>query len=166
MQLSAEIGAVEKWFREIEAPDRRRPITVSQHPGGSRWSATDHLAHLVQSEWGFLGIGQRLLAGDSDPVGLSRRGNTPEERTAFVDRENQAQVQSRRDQSFDELLDELRRVSEQRIQLLHGLRDDQLSRPVPGSQRDDLMWASLLGSTRHAEAHLAIVQSALAETRE
>lgn len=165
IRLRAQIGAVEKSFREIQAPDRQRPITASQHPGGSPWSATDHLAHVVQSEWDFLAIGRRLVAGDPDPVGLSRRGNTPNERTAFVNRENQAQIQSRRGQSFDELLDELRKVIEQRIQLLHGLNDDQLAWPIPGSQRANLQWAALLGNTRHAEAHLATVQHALAGTQ-
>jgi hypothetical protein len=147
------------------APDRQRPITASEHPGGSPWSANDHLAHVVQSEWGFLAIGQRLVASDPDPVRLSRRGNTSEERAAFVNSENQDQVQARRGQSFDELLDELRNVSEQRVQHLYALSDEQLARPVPGSQRADLKWGALLGSTRHAQAHVEIVQRALAETR-
>lgn len=74
-----------------------------------------------------------------------------------------APVQSRRGQSFEVLFDELRKVREQRIQLLDRLSDDQLARPVPGSQRD-LQWGALLGNTRHAEAHLEIVQRALSET--
>jgi hypothetical protein len=106
-----------------------------------------------------------LVANDPDPVRLSLRGNTPEERTAFVNRENQDQVQSYRGQSFEELLDELRNVRELRIQLLNGLSDEQLARPVAGSQQADLQWAALLGSTRHAEAHVEIVQQALADTR-
>jgi hypothetical protein len=155
------MGAVQESFREIQTPDRQRPITASEHPGGSPWSANDHLAHVVQSEWGFLAIGKRLVASDPDPVRLSRRGSTPEERTAFVNSENQDQVQSRRGQGFEELLDELRNVSEQRIQLLNGLSDEQLARPVPGSQRADLQWAALLGSTRHAQAHVEIVHQAV-----
>jgi len=98
-------------------------------------------------------------------VRLSRRGNTPEERTAYVNSENQAQVESRRGQSLEDLLGELRDVYEQRIHLLRGLSDDQLARLVPGSQRADLQWAELLGSTRHADAHVKMVQNALAETR-
>jgi DinB superfamily len=165
IRLQAQTEAMERSFREIQGSDRQRPITASQDPRGSPWSATDHLAHVVQSEWGLLAIGQRLVANDPDPVRLARRGNTPEERTAFVNSENQAQVQSRRGHSFEELLDELGKVCEQRIQLLDGLSDDQLARPVPGSQQVDLLWAALLGSTRHAETHLEIVQRALAEAR-
>jgi DinB family protein len=165
VRLRATMEALEASFREIRPPDRQRPITDSQHPGGSPWSATDHLAHVVQSEWGFLAIGQRLVAGDHDPVRLSRRGSTPEERTAYVNSENQAQVESRRGKNLEDLLGELRDVCEQRIQLLRGLSDDQLARLVPGSQRADLQWAELLGTTRHADAHVKMVQSALAETR-
>ncbi|MFI5283596.1 MAG: DinB family protein [Candidatus Dormibacterales bacterium] len=163
--LRATMEAVEVSFREIRPPDRERPITDSQHQGGSPWSATDHLAHVVQSEWGFLAIGQRLVADDDDPVRLSRRGNTSEERTTYVNSENQAQVESRRGQSLEDLLEELREVCAQRIQLLRGLSNDQLARLVPGSQRPDLQWAELLGTTRHADAHVKMVQSALAETR-
>jgi hypothetical protein len=148
-------------FRKIPPSDRQRPITPSQLPGGLAWTATDHLAHVVESEWGFLAIGRRLVAGDPDPVRLSRRGNTPDERTAFVNRENQEQVESRRGQSYDDLLGELRRVRDKRIQLLHGLDDDQLARSVPGSPRADLVWSALLDNTRHAEAHLEIVRRAL-----
>jgi uncharacterized damage-inducible protein DinB len=165
MRLRAQIEAVEQSFREIQGSDRQRPITASQDPGGSPWSATDHLAHVVQSELGFLAIGQRLVADDPDPVRLARRGNTPAERTAFVNIENQAQVQSRRGQRFEELLHELMKVCEQRIQLLNGLSDDELARPVPGLQRVDLQWGALLGSTRHAETHLEIALRALAEGR-
>lgn len=165
VRLQTALGVVDESFREIKTPDRQRPITNSQLPGGSTWSATDHLAHVVQSEWGFLAIGQRLVASDPDPVRLSRRGNTPEERAAYVNRENQAQVQSRRGQGFEELLEELRNVRELRIQLIQELTDEQLAQLVSGSQRADLQWAELLGSTRHAEAHLEIVQRALAETR-
>jgi DinB superfamily len=165
VRLRATMGRVEASFCEIRPLDRQRPITDSQHPGSSPWSATDHLAHVVQSEWGFLAIGQRLVAGDHDPVRLSRRGNTPEERTAYVNSENQAQVESRRGQSLDDLLGELREVCEQRIQLLSGLSDDQLARLVPNSQRADLQWAELLGSTGRADAHAKMVRIALAEIR-
>ncbi len=164
IRLRSQMEAVQESFRKIRASDRQRPITASEHPGGSPWSANDHLAHVVQSELGFLAIGQRLVANDPDPVRLSRRGNTPEERSAFVNRENQDQVQSRRGEGFEELIEALRNVCEQRIQLLDGLTDEQLARPVPGSQRADLQWAALLGSTRHAEAHVEIVHRALAET--
>jgi hypothetical protein len=154
--------ALEKSFRDISGRDRRRSITPSQHPGGSPWSATDHLAHVVESEWGFLAIGRRLVAGDPDPTRISRRGNTPAERDSFVSSENQTQVESRRGQSFEILIEELRRVCEQRVQLLHGLTDDQLARPVTGAQRAEVRWAALLGSTRHAQAHLEMVQQSLA----
>ena len=159
------MAAVEESFRKIQSSDRQRPITASQHPGGSPWSATDHLAHVVESEWGFLAIGQRLVISDPDPVRLSSRGNTPEESTAFVNRENQAQVEFRRGQSFEELLNELRNACKQRMQLIYGLSDDQVAQSVPGSQQADLKWAALLGNARHAEAHLMIVQRALAELR-
>lgn len=163
VRLQAQMRAVEESFREIQRLDRLRPITPSEHPGGSSWSVTDHLAHVVQSESGFLAIGQRLIAGDPDPIRLSRRGNTADERIAFVNSENQAQVESRRGQTFEDLLAELGDVCEQRIHLVRGLSDDQLARPVAGSQRADLRWAELLGNTRHAEAHLEMVQRALAE---
>lgn len=163
IRLRSQMEEVEESFREIRIADRRRPITTSEHPGGSPWSASDHLAHVVQSERGFLAIGRRLVAKDPDPVRLSRRGDTPDERTAFVNGENQDQVEARRGQSCEELFDELRKVREQRIQLLNGLSDEQLARSVPGSERADLTWAALLGSTRHAEAHVEIVRRALAE---
>jgi hypothetical protein len=95
---------------------------------------------------------------------MSRRGTTPEERTEFVNRQNQAQVEARLGQSFDALLDELKKVVAEWIQLLHGLRNDQLAQPVPGSEQPRLSWATLLGSARHAQTHLAFVQRALAET--
>jgi hypothetical protein len=165
MRLRFRMEAVAESFRTVRASDRARPITMSEHPGGSPWSANDHLAHIVQSEWGFLAIGQRLVANDPDPVRLARRGNTLEERSTFVNRENQEQVQSRRGQTFDELLDELRNVTERRIELIAGLSDEQLARLVPGSHLAPQTWAALIGNTRHAEAHLEIVQRALAEAR-
>jgi hypothetical protein len=105
------------------------------------------------------------VASDPDPVRLSRRGNSLEERTAHVNSENQDQVLARRGQSFDDLLSELRNVNEQRIQLLNALGDEHLARLVLGSHQADLQWGALLGSTRHAQAHVEIVQRALAEGR-
>jgi hypothetical protein len=154
---------VERSFRDLQVPDRQRPVTVSQHPGGSPWSATDHLAHIVESELGLLAIGRRLVAGEPDPVSISRRGKTSEERTEFVNRENQAQVLGRRGQSFDALLDELKKVVEERTRLIHGLTNEQLAQPVPGSERPDLSWGALLGSARHAQTHLAFVERALVD---
>jgi hypothetical protein len=158
--------ALEKSFRDISGRDRRRSITPSQHPGGSPWSVTDNLAHVVESEWGFLAIGRRLVAGDPDSTRISRRGNTPAERDSFVNSENQAQVESRRGQSFETLIEEFGRVCEQRVQLLHGLTDGQLALPVSGALRADVQWATLLGSTLHARTHLGMVQEALAATHQ
>jgi len=165
IQLQTEMLAVLEMFREIQSRDRQRPLTPSEHPGGSPWSATDHLAHVVESELSFLAIGRRLIVADPDPTRISLRGHTPAERDAFVNRENHAQVESRRGQSFEDLVEELRGVCEQRVQLLKGLSDEQLARPVPGAQRADVRWAALLGSTHHAGAHLAMVRRALAATR-
>jgi hypothetical protein len=160
-RLRLQLESVETVFQKIPQKDRQRPITPSEYPGGSAWTAADHLAHMVESEWGFLAIGKRLVAGDPDPVRLSRRGTTPDERSAFVNRENQEQVESRRGQSYDDLLSELRTVREQRIGLVERLDDAQMARSVPGAPRADLAWGALLGSTRHAEAHLEMVQRAL-----
>ena len=166
VQLQTHLLAVFEAFREIQSRDRERPLTPSEHPGGSPWSATDHLAHVLEREWGFLAIGQRLIVADPDPTRISLRGNTPAERDAFVNRQNQAQVESHRGQSFEDLVEELRGACEHRVQLLKGLADEQLARPVPGAQRADVQWAALLGSTHHAEAHLDMVRRALAATRE
>ena len=164
-RLRSQMQAVEESFREIRDSDRRRPITASEQPGGSPWSAIDHLAHIVESEWGFLAIGQRLVANDPDPVRLARRGHTIEERSGFVNRENQEQVESRRGQTFQELLDELRNVTERRIQLIAGLGNEQLARPVPGSHLAPQKWGALVGNTRHAATHVEMVHRALAGTR-
>jgi hypothetical protein len=160
-RLRLQLESVEAAFRTIPQQDRQRPITPSEYPGGSAWTAADHLAHMVESEWGFLAIGKRLVAGDPDPVRLSRRGTTSDERSAFVNKENQERVESRRGQSYDDLLTELRTVREHRIQLVEGLDDEQLARSVPGAPRADLAWGALLGGTRHADAHLEMVQRAL-----
>jgi hypothetical protein len=162
-RLHGQLNAVARSFGDFQTGDRDRPITASQHPLGTPWSAKDHLAHVVESERGFLDIGRRLVSGDPDPVGISHRGNAPDESAQFVNRENQAQVQARRGQSFEELLDEFQSVVEQRIQLLVGLSDEQLAKPVPGSEWAGRSWASLLGNARHAAEHLAIVQRALTE---
>jgi hypothetical protein len=160
--LLAQREDLERFFVSLAATEWERPLTASEQPDGTDWSAGDHLARVVESEWGFLHIRQRVVAGDPNPLRLARRGNTPEERSAFLNRENQQQVEQRRGQDRDQLLEELRRVRAERSALVINLSDQELSRPVPGWPAPDPAAANILASTRHSQAHGELVRNALA----
>lgn len=157
--LRAQRAEVEAYFLEIPAGAVGTPCTESEHPGGAPWSPKDHLAHLVVRERDFGDLLERAARGETDLLG--DRGDTPAERDAFVNRENQREVDARRGVALEALLSEFGTARERTCALL-GM----LARSVPPAislaPGNEVPLSDLAGgSGNHARLHLDLLRRAL-----
>lgn len=88
--LAAQRAEVAAFFRGMPGDAVGAPCTESEDPGVAPRSPKDHLAHLVVRERDFVELLERAARGGTDL--LDGRGHTPAERDAFVNRENQREV--------------------------------------------------------------------------
>lgn len=165
-QVAAELQAggeeVVDFFTSLDPVAAHLPVTASGHPGGRPWSPKDHLAHLVQREFDFLPIARRVIAQESYPVRLEHRGSTAQERTEFVNRENQAAIEDRKHATFADLLAEFVALRSELASLVQGLSSDDLTRDVAVTAGRYVAAGVLLGSSDlHAKAHLQTLRGGL-----
>jgi hypothetical protein len=160
-QLEAGAREVTDYFRHLDpVAARTLPITASEHPGGRPWTSKDHLAHLVVRERDFLEIARRVVARDPNPIHLEHRGSTAQERAAHVHRENQVDVEDRRDVALTDLLKELLLLRSQLVSLLVSLSPHDLNRPVSAPPGQEVPATRLLASSdRHAKAHIELLRA-------
>jgi hypothetical protein len=158
-RLENGVREVGDFFRSLDPKAASTPISPSEHPGGRPWTPKDHLAHLVARERDFLEIAHRVVAREPNPLRLERRGSTGEERTAYVNRENQLNVDDRRELLLQDLLEELLALRSQLASLVGSLSQDDLTRPVAVAPGRELAARALLESSdRHAKAHLELLR--------
>ncbi len=154
VQMVRQSAAVERFFGTLTPEELERPCTENQLPRHRPWNARDHLAHLVFREQGFHDLLDRVVDGDREP--LRGRGATQAERDAFVNEENERDVEAHRGESLANLI---RLWSEARAETLRrvaGLSDQDRSRSLslPDSSGQVTVRALLLSPLRHADAHL------------
>jgi hypothetical protein len=158
--LESSLREVVEFFQRFDASELDEPVTASEHPGGRPWSPKDHLAHLVQREMDFLPIARRIVER-ADPLRLGHRGETPAERTAYVNRENQAAVDRRQGQTLSDLLESLVGARMELVSIVGALADDHLERSITLGPERVVVAADLFATTtRHAKAHVAMLDKA------
>jgi hypothetical protein len=159
-QLEAGAREAADYFRNLEPIAARTvPITPSEHPGGHPWTAKDHLAHLVARERDFLEIARRVVAQERDPLRLGHRGSTDQERAAYINRENQINVEDRRRLALTDLMEELLDLRSQLVLLVGPLSPEDLSRAITVELGQQVPAHALLGSSdRHAKAHIQLLR--------
>src|SRR5215208_1236554 len=62
-------------FTAMSEADLSRQITTSRHNPEAKWTAKDHLAHLVGIEKAFNQMIERHLAGNGSSIGLNEDGS-------------------------------------------------------------------------------------------
>lgn len=163
--LRVGCAEVVTFFEGLDPEPLTLDITASEHPEGRPWSAKDHLAHLVQREKDFLSIARRLIGNEPNPLDLEHRGSTSEERSSFVNRENQQAIHDRENQSMRELVSEFVALRSELKSLVRSLAPADADREVEiGPNRAVPVGVLLLSSDRHAKAHLEIIHLALDST--
>jgi uncharacterized damage-inducible protein DinB len=100
-------------FHSLEAGDWERPIASSE----GAWTARQTLAHLVAAEIGQRATGQRMLTGEA------RLGEG-----FSLDFWNQRQIEKRKDQAPDALLDELAASRQKLLTWIEGLTEADLDK--------------------------------------
>jgi hypothetical protein len=159
--LAAQKEEVVAFFRGMPPGVLGRPCTQSEHPGGASWSPKDHLAHMTAAEENFADILDRALLGEPNPLRAGRRGATAEERDAYVNRENQDQVDARRAIALNALLDEFAAARDRTCALIGRLTNEERARVVRAGPGREVRLDAILGSSaRHAHAHLELVRRA------
>lgn len=159
--LETQIVEVAHYFEELAPAVLTAPCTPSLHPGGRPWTAKDHLSHIVFAEENFHRLVARALAGDRTP--LSFRGETPQERDAYVNRENQIDVDAHQSDELQQLLVAFREERLVTISTARSLEAPQFGMPliIEGHQ---LALVQLFRSAHvHARLHVQHVQRALAD---
>jgi hypothetical protein len=163
-RLENGVREVADFFRSLDPKAASSPISASEHPGGRPWTPKDHLAHLVARERDFLEVAHRVVAREPNPLRLERRGSTVEERAAYVNRENQLNVDDRRELLLPDLLEDLLALRSQLASLVGPLSQDDLTRPVAVAPGRELPACTLLESSdRHAKAHLGLLREGARE---
>jgi hypothetical protein len=161
-QLETGITEVADYFRSLEPIAATTvPITPSEHPGGRPWTPKDHLAHLVARERDFLEIALRVVASEPNPLRLEHRGSTAQDRAAYVHRENQVNVEDRREATLTDLLGELLDLRSQLVSIVMTLSPEDLTRAITTEPGQEVPAHTLLGSSdRHAKAHIKLLWAA------
>ncbi|MEW6128161.1 MAG: DinB family protein [Acidobacteriota bacterium] len=154
-------------FTTMSDEDLTCGITTSRHNPESRWSAKDHLAHLIGIETVFNTIIRRYLDGNANPVGVMvNEDGTPRSREAImadVHAMNEKWVSDHRDKNLDELIALGQKVRGETLALVSGLTNEQLSEKIPGAPWGDGAIATIIGiNGDHARQHYGWVREGLA----
>jgi hypothetical protein len=139
--------------------------TQSEVPDGTPWRPKDHLVHLLFAERFFQKVIKRTLAGNVDPVGISKMGLTNgEEMLNWIHRSNQRTIEAHYNDDMNHLLTELARARKDTLAQLEQLTQEQLALPVAGAA---LLWADgtigglLITNAHHEILHLSWVEKGL-----
>jgi len=143
--------------------------TQSAHDEASKWTAIDHLVHLVGIERSFNDIIRRHVAG-SEPLQLmSSPGGAPrsmDEIMRVVNETNERWVLKHRAKSLSDVLALGAQARAETLALLASLSDDQLLEKVPRAPWADGTVAGVLSTNGpHAHMHWNQVLAGLGKTR-
>ena len=148
---------LETWAA-LSSEDLTRGLTISRHNPEFLWSAQAHLAHLAGIEAAFNRIIRRYLAGDPNPIGITKNadGSTPsrEEVMARVHAMNDAYVLEQHSKSFSEVVALGQTIRAETLALLAELSDAQLEEKIPGAPwADGTMGGVIAVNGDHARQH-------------
>lgn len=160
-QMARQSGLVARFFRSLSQLDLEQPCTENQLAGRAPWNAKDHLAHLVFREQSFQDLLDRAVNGDSQP--LRARGATQEERDAFVNEENERDVEAHRGEGLERLVELWSKARAETLRRIARLSDQDwdLRLSLPDSSGQVTLRALLPAPVRHADAHLDQIRRGL-----
>jgi hypothetical protein len=167
IKLNTDRAWVLENFAAFSEEDCNRGITQSRQSPESKWSAKDHLAHLVGIEIAFNGIIKRHLEGNDNAIGIAVNEDgtrrSQEEIMAVVHALNEKWVKEHHDKSFDEIVAIGQKVRAETLALLAGLSDEQLNQKVPGAPWSDATVGGIIAvNGDHARQHFKWVTAGLA----
>jgi hypothetical protein len=153
--LARQRDQVVAYFRGMSAETLHTGCTESEFPGGAAWSPKDHLAHLAVRERDFVHLLRRGAGGETGL--LADRGSTSEEQDAYVNRENQREVDARRGLGLEPLLREFLDARDETCRLLRRIASSghRTMALAPGNEVPIDALAGASGT--HARLHLDLL---------
>lgn len=173
-EIERKLNHDRAWLLETWAAfspeDLTRGITVSRHDPNFRWRALDHLTHLAGIEAVFNRIIRRYLAGEADPIGLSKSADgtrlSLEEIMARVHAMNDAFVLQHQAKSFSEIVALGQQTRAETLSLLAELSDTQLDEKIPGAPwADGTIGGIIAVNGDHARQHHGWVTTGLVNSQ-
>lgn len=154
-------------FAAMSEEDLSRGITTSRQNPESKWSAKDHLSHLVGIEVAFNGIIKRHIEGNPNPIGIAVNEDgtrrSQEEIMAVVHAMNEAWVKEHQEKSFIEIVALGQKVRAETLLLLATLTDEQLTEKIPGAPWGDATIGGVIAvNGDHERQHFGWVTAGLA----
>lgn len=177
--LAASQTDVLAFFQGLSPEDLVRPVTASDAPGGARWRARDHLAHLAQSERNIQNLLRGVLAGQSHDEIL--RGQyppdmplpavlgdldalTPEEEKRLelaIAQINETHLTARQHDSLESLVADYVAARQDTLGLLRQFTDEQLAATIPSVVGDATTGDLFAGRSGHAAEHMTAIEEGL-----
>jgi hypothetical protein len=153
-------------FAGLSDEDLNRRITTSRADAESRWSAKDHLSHLIGIEVAFNNIIKRHLEGNANAIGIAVKDDgtrrTQDEIMEIVHAMNEKWVREHHEKSFDEIVALGQKVRAETLAMLSGLTEEQLNEEVPGAPWSDATVGGILAvNGDHARQHFSWVKDGL-----
>jgi hypothetical protein len=153
-------------FAAMPEGDFSRGITKSRQNPESKWSAKDHLAHLIGIEVAFNGIIKRHLEGNPNPIAIAVKEDgtrrSQEEIMAVVHALNEAWVKEHQDKNFSELVALGQKVRAETLALMANLTDEQLNEKIPNAPWSDATIGGIIAvNGDHARQHFGWVTEGL-----
>jgi len=153
-------------FTAMSEADLSRQITTSRHNPEAKWTAKDHLAHLVGIEKAFNQMIERHLAGNGSSIGLNEDGSprSLEEIMTIVHALNETWVTEHHHKTFNEVVILGQAIRSETLALIASLTDEQLNEKVPGVPFNDPTIGGILAlNGDHARQHYEWVKGGLAK---
>jgi hypothetical protein len=154
-------------FAAMSEEDLNRGITTSRQNVESRWSAKDHLSHLIGIEVAFNSIIKRYVEGHPNPIGIAVNEDgtrrSQEEVMAVVHTMNEAWVNEHKGKNFNEIVALGQKIRSETLALLAILTDEQLNEKIPGAPWGDATIGGVIAvNGDHARQHFSWVTAGLA----
>src|ERR1044072_1941174 len=153
-------------FAALSEAELNCDLKPSRHNAESKWTAKDHLAHLIGIEIVFNKIIKRHLEGQANAIGIvvkedgTRRSQ--EEIMAIVHAMNEQWIIEHHDKSFNEIAALGQKVRAETLTLIAGLSDEQLNEKITGAPWADASISGILAvNGDHARQHYGWVKAAL-----
>ena len=158
IELSRGRAELLEAYAALSAGQLVRPATVSEHDGGSRWTAQDHLAHLAAFEQTLSEIARRKLSGHANPLGplIGDDGvrRSREEVVSNLTRISEEFVLEKRGHSFDDIVASGQVIRAETLALLGSTKEEQLADKVAGAPFGDGTIGGILASSAdHGRMH-------------
>ena len=145
------------YFDGLSPEDLERPCTESGVPGEVPWRAKDHFAHLAANEQNIQTLLRIVLTGKSLPDTLTNM--SAEERLAWSNQRNQTYVDGHRNDSMQELRENLLIARQETLALLEQFKDEQLAAPVYFLHPANLSSGDLFAANaRHNATHVTWIE--------